>query len=176
MTQVDENTISQLTNSSEIVKHLFLAELRRIDAMLEKLVKRNDQLQGLGETVGFMYQGRFYKIAAGKRPPMYGERAIMHDELIPGMMKYLQASARLVTECTLVNQMVFRLTQGCTSRQDIRDALPECIVVQDKLLDLNQYTRTRPAAFTLEGDERAMRQYKKVEPLFMYYAGTHLLL
>ena len=71
--------------------------------------------------------------------------------------------------------MVFRLVQGCTTRQDIRDVLPECLVAQDKDMGLQTFERTRPPAYTLDNDKRAMKQYEKILPIIEYYSGTHLL-
>lgn len=176
MGQISEKTISDLTNSSDVVKHLFIAELRRIDNKLLDMVKRNNRLNNTDGHVGFLYQGEYYLMPGAKRPPMHGERGVLHPELWNDMSVYLKACARLLGDCTMVNQMIFRLVQGCKSRQDVRDALPEAVVVQDKLLGLNEFPRTRPTAYTLEGDERAKRQYKKVEPIMLYYAGSHLLL
>lgn len=176
MGQVSEKTISDLTNSSDVVKHLFIEELRRIDGKLADMVKRNNHLNNTDGHVGFLYQGEYYLMPGASRPPIHGERGVLHPELYEDMVKYLKACARLLGDCTLVNQTIFRLVRGCKSKQDVRDALPEAVVVQDKVLGLNEYQRTRPVAYTLEGDERAIRQYKKVEPIILYYAGSHLLL
>lgn len=173
MAQVSEKTILQVTNSSHIVKYLFLAELKRLDDVLLKLIEDNEQLQGVYGTAGFSYLGEFYISKKANRIPGYGEQVQLHPQLYDRMQKYNEQSARLLTECTMVNQMVFRLVTGCTTRQEVRDALPECLVAQDA--EFTKLERTRPPAYTLDKDERALRQYHKVLPLIEYYAGSHLL-
>lgn len=175
MAQITEKNIHENTNSSAIVKHLFLAELKRLDDTLLELIKQNETCQAVYDTAGFQYQGEFYRAKNASRIPPYGERLTLHESLTDKMNRYLERSGRLLWECTVVNQMVFRLVQGCTSRQDIRDALPECLVAQDKEMGLLEFERTRPAAYTLNDDKRAMKQYEKVLPLIEYYSGTHLL-
>ena len=160
MTQISEKNIHENTNSSAIVKHLFLAELKRLDDTLAELVRENENLQGVFDTVGFQYQGEFYRVSNASRIPPYGERLTLHDSLVERMQRYLDRSGRLLWECTQVNQMVFRLVQGCTTRQD---------------MGLQTFERTRPAAYTLDNDKRAMKQYEKILPIIEYYSGTHLL-
>lgn len=175
MAQITEKNIHENTNSSAIVKHLFLAELKRLDNTLADLVRDNENLQHVFDTVGFQYQGEFYKLSNADRIPPHGERLALHGSLVERMQRYLDRSGRLLWECTQVNQMVFRLVQGCTTRQDVRDALPECLVAQDKEMGLLEFERTRPAAYTLDNDKRAMKQYEKILPIIEYYSGTHLL-
>lgn len=74
MAQISEKNIHENTNSSAIVKHLFLAELKRLDDTLAELVRENENLQGVFDTVGFQYQGEFYKVSNASRIPPYGER------------------------------------------------------------------------------------------------------
>lgn len=175
MAQISERTIYDNTNSSSIVKHLFLSELKRLDDQLVNINKQNEECHNLYGLAGFQYLGEFYRIKNASSAPTHGERVALHASLYPMMQGYLERSSRLLSECTKVNQMVFRLVVGCINRQDVRDALPECLVAQDKDMGLSSYERTRPAAYTLESDHRAMRQYEKVLPLMEYYAGTQML-
>lgn len=172
--QLGEDTIAKLTNSSDVVKHLFNPELRRLDNMLLDIIKQNEECLILRDTAGFLYQGNFYK-RKGWQAPAFGERHPLHESLFKTMQFYQEQTSKLLMEVHMINQMVFRLVQGCLDRQDVRDALPECIVVQDKHMELNKYPRTRPVAYTLDGDKRAMAQFQKVLPAMEYYAGTHLL-
>ena len=175
MAQLGVKTIYELTNSSSIVKELFLVELSRLDDYLLKIIKQNEECSGWYNTAGFMYLGEFYQGKNATRAPTHGERVVLHESLYDMMTNYLNQSARLLRECHMVNQMVFRLVQGCSTKQDIRDVLPECLVAQDKDSDFMSLERTRPAAFTIQNDDRALRQYKMVLPLMEYYAGSKLL-
>lgn len=175
MAQIGTRTINDISNSSEIVKHLFFAELTRLDDVLNKLIDQNDRIHGIDISAGFMYQGEYYLRSNASRAPTYGERLMLNPELWEKMNNYLKAASRLVMEVHLVNQTVFRLVRGCMTYQDVRDALPECLVVQDQSGRYKGLGRTREAAWTLDGDKRALEQYEKILPSIEYYAAAHLI-
>lgn len=175
MAQVGTTTIGQIANSSEIVKHLFLAELVRLDGVLNGIIDKNDRIHGIDISAGFMHQGEFYQRSNTTRPPTYGERLALNPDLWSNMDGYLKASSRLIMEVHLVNQEVYRLVRGCMTFQDVRDALPECLVVQDQTGKYKELPRTREAAWTLQGDAMALNQYKKILPSIEYYAAAHLI-
>ena len=168
MPQIGTNTISQIANSSEIVKHLFLAELVRLDGVLNGIIDKNDRIHGIDVSAGFMHQGEFYQRSNASRLPTAGERLMLNPDLWPAMDKYLKVSSRLIMEVHLVNQTVYRLVRGCMTYQDVRDALPECLVVQDQTGKYKELPRTRDAAWTLKGDAMALNQYEKVLPSIEY--------
>lgn len=175
MPQIGSATIGQVANSSDIVKHLFLAELVRLDGVLNGIIDKNDRINGVDVSAGFLHQGEFYQRSNASRPPTYGERLTLNPELWPAMDKYLKASSRLIMEVHLVNQTVYRLVRGCMSYQDVRDALPECLVAQDQTGQYKGLPRTREAAWTLAGDAMAIKQYEKILPSIEYYAASHLI-
>lgn len=175
MPQIGTKTINDISNSSDIVKHLFLAELTRLDDVLNKLIDQNDHIHGIPVSAGFLYQGEYYLRSNASTAPTFGERLLLNPELWGKMNKYLEASSRLIMEVHLVNQAVFRLVRGCMSYQDVRDALPECLVVQDQTGRYKGLERTREPAWTIAGDDRALAQYNKILPSIEYYAAAHLI-
>lgn len=175
MAQMGTKTISDIANSSDIVKHLFLAELKRLDNLLNEIIDKNDRIHGIDISAGFMHQGEYYQRSNASRPPSYGGRLSLNPDLWAEMDKYLSASSRLLMEVHLVNQMVYRLVRGCMTYQDVRDALPECLVVQDQTGRYKGLERTRPAAWTIVGDPMAVNQYRKILPSIEYYAAAHLI-
>lgn len=175
MPQIGSQTIGQIANSSEIVKHLFLAELVRLDGVLNSIIDKNDRIHGIDVSAGFMHQGEFYQRSNATRQPTAGEELMLNPDLWSVMDKYLKAGSRLIMEVHLINQAVYRLVRGCMSVQDVRDALPECLVAQDQTGKYKGLPRTREAAWTLVGDAMAMSQYEKVLPSIEYYAATHLI-
>lgn len=175
MPQVGTTTINQIANSSEIVKHLFFAELTRLDGVLNGIIDKNDRTHGIDVSAGFMYQGEFYQRTNASRAPTAGERLALNPDLWSAMDKYLKAASKLIMEMHVVNQTVYRLVRGCMSYQDVRDALPECLVVQDQTGKYKELPRTREAAWTLKGDAMALSQYEKVLTAIEYYAAAHLI-
>lgn len=175
MPQIGITTIGQVSNSSEIVKHLFLAELARLDGVLNSLIEKNDRIHGIDMSAGFMHQGEYYQRTNATRQPTAGEKLMLNPELWPAMEKYLKACSRLIMEVHLINQAVYRLVRGCMTLQDVRDALPECLIVQDQSGNYKELPRTRNAAWTLAGDAMALNQYGKILPSIEYYAASHLI-
>lgn len=175
MAQIGTKTIGQVANSSEIVKHLFFAELARLDGVINNLIDKNDRINGIDVSAGFMHQGEYYQRTNSTRQPTAGERLMLNPDLWPAMDKYLKACSRLIMEVHLINQTVYRLVRGCMTTQDVRDALPECLVVQDQTGNYKELPRTRDAAWTLAGDAMALNQYEKILPSIEYYAASHLI-
>lgn len=175
MPQLGSTIIGQVANSSEVIKHLFLAELVRLDGVLNNIIDKNDRIHGIDVSAGFMHQGEYYQRSNAKRAPTAGQRLMLNPELWTQMDKYLKACSRLIAEVHLINQTVYRLVRGCMTMQDVRDALPECLVVQDQTGNYKGLERTREPAWTLQGDSMALSQYHKVLPSIEYYAATHLI-
>lgn len=175
MPQIGTTTIGQVANSSEIVKHLFLAELARLDGLINGLIDKNDRIHGIDVSAGFMHQGEYYQRTNATRQPTAGEKLMLNPDLWPAMDKYLKACSRLIMEVHLINQAVYRLVRGCMTTQDVRDALPECLVAQDQTGNYKKLPRTRDAAWTLAGDAMALNQYGKILPSIEYYAASHLI-
>jgi hypothetical protein len=173
--QLGERQIRDMVNSSPIVQELFIPELRRLDEMLNTVITRNGETHAVYDSSGFMYQGEFYLSTKSSKLPMAGNRLMLADHLLPDMQEYLYQVSKLMLEVNMVNQMVFRLVQGCKCYQDVRDALPDCLITLDKTGNLIPLTRTRKAAFTLVDDAMCRRQYEKVLPIIEYYSGTHLI-
>lgn len=171
--QLTGSVLDNLTNSMPIVHMLFDGEKRRFAKMMEELTSSNDRLLNVGASTGFMFNGDFYKRNTKAVAPMHGERHALHADLHEPMMKYLQETAKLMLDINKINQMCFRLIKGCTSTQDIRDALPDCLISLSN--EVMAFSRTRPEAWTLEGDERAQRQYQLVRPLIEFYSATRLM-
>lgn len=167
------SVLDGLTNSMKVVKLLFEGEIRRLDCLMEELVQSNDRLLTVQPSAGFMFLGKFYKRSTAKVAPMHGERHMLHPTLLEPMQEYLQATSKFMMDAHKINQMCYRLVKNLSTSQDIRDALPECLIgLSDEAMQL---PRTREAAFTIIGDERATRQYEAVLPLIEFYAATRLL-
>lgn len=171
--QLKGSILNNLTNAMGIVQLLFEGDSRRMDKALEELVSANDRLNNTPPSAGFMFNGEFYMRANATKAPMHGERRVLHEDLWDQMMEYLKDVAALIMDVHMINQMTHRLVGKCQTEQDLRDALPDSMVMLSDTL--NALPRTRPVAYTLEGDERAQRQFAKVKPLMDTYAATRLL-
>lgn len=165
--------ISNLTNSMAIVHMLFEGEIRRMSRSIEELVKANDRLLNIPPSVGFLFNGDYYVRNADVNLPAFGERHPLHEDLWDQMQTYHLEMSKLMLNIDLVNQMCHRLVKDCVTTQDLRDALPDCLISLSP--EAMKLTRTRPEAFTLEDDEREKRQYAKVKPLIEFYSATRMM-
>lgn len=173
MQQLSDATLAGMTNSCNLVKHLFAAEIRRLDGMLIELGKSNDRAIDGQPSAGFMYKGDYFLRADYKNPPAHGERKVLVPDLWDQMGKYQEETSKLLMDIHKINQMTFRLVKGCNTAQDIRDALPECLV--NVSAEMRQLPRTNQEGWTILGDERAVRQFEKVKPLMEFYSATSLM-
>lgn len=164
--------LDSLTNASDVVKVLFEGDARRLSKVLEEIIDSNERAYKLRTTAGFIFNGDFYH-RAGYAVPRHGERHPLHESLWDTMMEYLQDVGQIVRDMTMINQMVHRLLADCVTAQDVRDALPESLAQLSNTL--SALPRTRQVAWTLENDNRALRQFEKIRPLMDVYATTRLI-
>ena len=71
-----------------------------------------------------------------------------------------------------IRQILSKLVLPCQTLQDIRDALPECLVQMNH--QLKDLTRTKDAAWVIANDKVAMQQYNKALSRIEYYASLHM--
>ena len=79
----------------------------------------------------------------------------------------------VATEKQFITQILFKLVQTCNSVQEMRDALPECLVIFEPYMA--KLTRTRKPAWTIEHVERDMKQYLKLMPKIESYCAMRYL-
>jgi len=119
--------------------------------------------------------GQFYRRIGFSNIPSPTEAVPMHTALIDEMTSLLKSLATLIRDCGRINQMVFKLSTNCLTLQDIRDALPDCIVAFEESNLIKSLPRTKPAAYNLMGEPMAYKQYERVLVDMEYYAALHVL-
>ena len=152
-------------------KELFQAEERRHQRSIDQLFQHNRELTP-SHGDGFTFAGQVYRPS---HAPTWGKLFYsgLDVKLTSEMMEFLKDKRTIDTERKLMEQTFFHLLHPCTYHQDCRDALPDCL--QDVLPDLQLLSRTRPEAYTLRGNERAMRQYEKILPRMQFYSAVRLI-
>jgi hypothetical protein len=160
-----------------IIKTIFASEDRRLTSWIDRMCKRNQEayrIESKGQMVpvqGFIFNGAFYR-PSDITGPISGRRAL-HGSLW-SEMESLEKDKKLTdSDKGFIQQTLYALLDPCKTDQDIRDALPECLV--STLPQLNRYERTRSPAFTIEGNPRALRQYLKILPTIEDYAAARLI-
>lgn len=163
------NYRSPHTIIDHICKVLFTAERRRLQKVIDGFFRSNQEAYG-ERFDGFHYMGRYYRPAG-----LVGQlkRKILHFSLHPQMDAHLKDEATIDEHEQQIRQTLFKLLDPCRSEQDIRDALPNCLT--DTLGSSAKLPRVQEEAFTIRGDERAMRQYEKCLPTIELYSAARLL-
>ena len=152
-----------------IIKTLFTAEHRRLQATIDKLLV--DNKEAYDEPLdGFHYQGVFYR-PEGLKGNL--RRKVLHQSLHSRMDMHLKDEAAIKLDEQLIRQTLFQLLDPCQSEQDMRDTLPNCLT--DTLGPRGNTPREREPAFTIKNNPRAMKQYNKILPKLELYSAARLL-
>ena len=155
--------------SVSLVNKLFQGEMRRLKAISDSLVRKNIALMGPQD--GFVYGGKLfsiYKVAysqATKKP--------LHESLSLELSQHLLDKQNIQMDAQKIRQNIVNLLTPCSHLQDIRDALPNCLVnLEDNLKNID---RIKEDGWSIKNDAMKYKQYLKVKPLIEFYSSTSLL-
>jgi hypothetical protein len=123
---------------------------------------------------GFIHAGIYYipRDAISIRGPRQS-RVALHLSLVGEMQDFLNEKQRVESEKKLISQVLFNLLNPCTSNQDIRNTLPECLV--GYIPDLAKLHRTNSEAYTIQDNPRALHQYETALLKIEVFVATQLL-
>ncbi len=154
------------------LKHeLFSSEQKRIQDWIDKLSRKNQEAWNLPEGLGFLHNGAYYKpswLGRGNWP-----KKALHSSLHDEMDAFIVDLGTLNNDSDFIGQAIFGLISNCNSMQDVRDALPECLV--QLIPEWKNFSRTRDEAYTIVMNRRAYRDYQKVLPRMHVYAVAKLI-
>lgn len=151
-------------------KFLFEKDFNRLEKRVIELVNENHQYGGSPD--GFLYKGVFYN-KMRTNIISKGQRGNLMPEMEPMMAQYFGDTRKIENDRTKITQMLANLLLPCKSQQDVRDALPECLVEQ--AANLKQLPRTREEAFTLN-TPLLQQQYNEFKSLIDIYLVTRMFL
>lgn len=164
-----------LANAHEVIRNvaiaLFSAEERRLATAKEQFIKSNKECYPNKPHDGFTYKGEVFfptGLMKGART-----KVPLHFSLTDQVDDYLADMEKVWTDRHMISQLLVPILVPCESQQDIRDALPNCVV--DTLADLKNIKRVREPAFTIVNNDRIYKQYIKALPKIEFYATTRLL-
>jgi hypothetical protein len=153
---------------------LFEAEERRLTAGIDRIVEQHEEIKG-PSLMQFMFNGEVYRHS--KANTIHKSVFSLAWELNGEMEKWLKDRKTIDLDRDQIGQMLYRLQshvmQGYDgTRQEVRDALPECLV---SLVPVFQnLPRRMNTQFFLRSD-RDFRQYAKILPKIEMYAMTKLI-
>lgn len=164
-----------LPNYHEIIKqicdNLFVGEERRILDAKARLVDKNKDKYPSQPHDGFSFMGKVYDTPGLVRGPR--TRVALHRDLVPELEGILVDEEQIWGDRHHISQTLFQLIHFCDTEQDVRDALPECLV--GFIPSLKQLSRYREEAYTLQNRPMLRRQYEKALLRIHFYSGTRLL-
>lgn len=154
-----------------ILEQLFVAEFRRLRTNVSKLNRQNNEVRR-AQADGFMLNGLFYRDM--ESPPSADCAPALDLSLMADGLSFIADRDKVHHERQLIKQTLNHLVTGCSSSQDLRDALPDCL--RDTLTqEINRLSRTREEAYTIRDNPRALRQYQKILPRIEFYSAARLL-
>lgn len=164
--------------TSRLVENLFTAETRRLDKIIEGLLKDNIAITGKA-AIGFVYQGDVYcpdklrnlwlgHLSSGEVLPA------LHLDLCPRMRDYMEDSKAVLWDKSQIRQTLYQLIFPSRTFAEIRDALPDC------LAEFLEETRELPRVLSQEHllnkmTPRQREQYNKILEKIQMYCATRLL-
>lgn len=156
-----------------VLEKLFEAEKRRLAGVILELNNSNKRLKSLTAD-GFLYGGQVFMPSGVSTVVQQGVcKPTLHFTLNNTMEAWLKDEKTVKDDLCLIKQMLFRVLKPCTSDREIRNALPECLVVL--VPGMGNEPRADNAGYTLRGDLRAMRQFSKLVPKMEIYSVGRLL-
>ena len=157
---------AQLT--AGIIESMFMADKGRLQRRLSRALS---EVEGSTTNSAFHYKGKTYFVTG--EPAVRGAQVVdVPPAIIPILESYLADKAQVERDESVIRQLVVALLQECETSQDIRDALPDCLVPQSIL---NDRERSREAGYPFLENPRLLRQYKKYEDIIFQYAAAKLL-
>lgn len=155
----------------QMLGDLFAAEKRRLDKAIANLIRQNNEIKSVS-AAGFLYQGDFYT-AEGFQQVMGAQKVTLHDSLTDQIDWHINDANTIATDQQQIGQIIYKLTQGCETLQEIRDTLPNCLA--EMIETVNKLPRHNEPGCSLSSDIRGSRQFQKMLPKIEMYAACRLL-
>uniref|UniRef100_A0AAU6VZJ5 Uncharacterized protein n=1 Tax=Pseudomonas phage Arace01 TaxID=3138526 RepID=A0AAU6VZJ5_9VIRU len=166
-----------VSNTAEIIKiisdELFKAEFRRLDGEVTRISRLNREAV---PTVNwsFMYNGKVYQPSDSptiKSGP--GSSTGLAFSLTPVMEDYLSDLNTVMKDKKQIEMMLYKLIYQCIDIQEVRDALPDCLV--SLVPQLERIPRKLNQLFLIRHDERTLRQFEAILPTMEFYSVSRLM-
>jgi hypothetical protein len=157
-----------------IINPMKEAEARRLNRTLAEINTRNRVLSKLSHD-GFIFDGEFYMPAIPGRqiPNVNQQKPTLHVSLWPEIEEFRKDRDLTKTDIQMVQQVLFLLVSGQTTWQDMRDALPD--LFSEICPEIRALPRTRPEGFSLNGNERHLRQFEAMKERMAVYLVARLM-
>lgn len=149
---------------------LFAGERRRLNATLAKIRDQNNEIVGQ-ELAGFLFEGEFYS-PKGSTVIRGAKHTSLDIQLHEAARKYLKDKNKVEEDIGWIRQGIFQILSACSTIQEIRDTLPECLVKM--VPDLIKLERTAPAGSSLT-DPLDREAFDHCLPKIQFYSAARLI-
>lgn len=156
----------------DILAILRQPEDRRLAGNIDRLVLLHTEITRTS-VPGFLYRGIHYRHTQASKGKL--ELLSIHPSLYPEIEYHLANESATNVDLQVVRQVILSLVKDCTDAQDIRDALPNCLVQAVASPTLNALQRTRDPGWNMDPESRAYRQYLKYLPKMEFFAAARLM-
>jgi len=129
---------------------------------------KNARAWGHADPMPFLYKGYLF----GSYKQKNERTGSPHPNIIAELLAHILRKKKMDEDKKAISQILGLLLIHCFTLQDIRDALPECIV---RIIVRRDIPRTRPEAWCIQDNERAMRSYQQILPRIEFYMASQLL-
>lgn len=155
------------TVSKRIVSH----DGDRLVNILREIHDTNQMLQNTN-VVGFMYQATMFHVD-GQQPTAGATKIVLHPTLMDRMVEFVEKRKKTQRDMDMIRQCLITLFHSCTTYQDIRDVIPDCVL--QFVPEVQNLSRTREAAFNLkDNNPTAYKHYLKILPKMEMYSVAKL--
>lgn len=153
-----------------LLRELMDPEEERLSAALDKIVVANQKLGGTMN--GFYHLGTLY---SSVKP--YALRGIkvanLHDNLIHEFEQHLSERQQYEADRQRLTQLLTTILPKCRNVQQIRDALPEALVLF--VPDLKKRERMDPEGFLLKSNPMLAAQFEEASNIALFYVANRMV-
>ena len=157
-----------------IVEKLVEPEKRKLQEMVDKLVIENSKLKNK-RYLAFTQNGITYKHSTLHTNLQGVEwRPALVFSLSDQFEEFKKVQDELAQEKAVMRQVLTLLYEPTHNLQELRDSTPEYLVqFVPEFQDVPRFLRDHLTL--VKGQDRLIRQFEKIEPLFKLHAASHLL-
>ena len=165
-----ESSLHNVRFIDAVVGDLFRIEIDQLVKKFSNLADENDRIRG-GFSQGFLYRGLNYG-RYGLGPSI--DVVPLSPELIEKAQQLVNTRTQVLTDRVFITQILHKLARPCTDRQELRNALPECLInlCAPEWKDL---PRTAEPASRIRDNPREFKQYQKALAKIEMYAALRFL-
>lgn len=159
--------------SDALIAELVRPELRKLQEMIDNFVLQNQERSSTA-ALAFTQDGLIYKHSRMSIQPAGASwRPGLAFSLMDDFARYKKQADTLSEEKAVMRQVLALLCYETHDLQELRDATPECLVrFVPEFANVPRYLNE---LVHIKSNERLVRQFKKIEPLFQLHAASHLL-